>query len=107
MSGEVAGERAVLRVVMKVAEYVAEFHDPMSENEPGHPSPAGLGDLAAEFFASLGITEERYKAMKVALDLDPMCGCADRRKWLNAMGKKLGVDNVVVRLASWLDRRKS
>jgi hypothetical protein len=66
----------------------------------------GLGDLAEQFFHSLGITEERYKAVKVAMHLDPKCNCADRRRWLNEVGKKLGVDGVVLKLARWMDRRK-
>jgi hypothetical protein len=66
----------------------------------------GLGDLAEQFFHSLGITEERYKAVKVAMYLDPKCNCADRRRWLNEVGKELGVDGVVLKLAKWMDRRK-
>ena len=86
----------------------------MKENDStsdGHRSDAaatkpGLGDLAEAFFKSLGITEERYKAVKVKLHLDPHCNCADRKKWLNEMGAKLGVDGVVVKMAKWMDRRK-
>jgi hypothetical protein len=66
----------------------------------------GLGDLAGDFFAAMGVTEERYEAVKVVLHLDPKCNCADRKKWLNEMGAKLGVDGVVVKMAKWLDRRK-
>ena len=66
----------------------------------------GLGDLAEQFFKSLGITEERYKAVKVALHLDPKCNCADRRRWLNEVGQKLGVDGVVMKMARWMDRRQ-
>jgi hypothetical protein len=65
----------------------------------------GLGDLAAEFFTSLGITEERYRSVKVKLHLDPKCNCADRRRWLNEVGAKLGVDGVVLKLAKWMDGR--
>jgi hypothetical protein len=70
------------------------------------PAKRGLGDLAGDFFAAMGISEERYKAAKVALHLDPTCGCAERKKWLNEMGQKLGVDGVVLKMAQWLDRRK-
>ena len=66
----------------------------------------GLGDLAGEFFATLGVTEERYKAAKLALHLDPNCGCSGRRAWLNAMGEKLGVNGAAGRVAGWLKRRK-
>jgi hypothetical protein len=64
----------------------------------------GLGDLAEAFFKSLGVTEDRYRAVKVKLHLDPKCKCADRRRWLNEVGAKLGVDGVVVKLARWMDR---
>ena len=63
-----------------------------------------MGDLAEAFFKSLGVTEERYRAVKVKLHLDPKCNCADRRRWLNEVGATLGVDGVVVRLARWMDR---
>jgi hypothetical protein len=66
--------------------------------------PPGLGDLAEAFFKSLGITEERYRSVKVALELDPNCGCAERKKWLNAMGAKLGVNSVIAKMAAWMDR---
>lgn len=67
---------------------------------------AGLGDVAEAFFKSLGITEERYQAVKVALHLDPKCNCADRKRWLNEVGAALGVNGVVVKMAQWMDRRK-
>jgi hypothetical protein len=67
------------------------------------PPAPGLGDLAARFFASVGVSEARYKAAKVAWHLDPKCKCADRRRWLNDMGRQLGVDGVVVKLAKWMD----
>jgi hypothetical protein len=69
--------------------------------------PPGLGDLAEAFFSSLGITEERYRAVKVALELDPKCNCAERKKWLNAVGAQLGVNGVVAKMAAWMDRGKN
>ena len=66
----------------------------------------GLGDLAGAFFASVGVTEERYRAAKSALGLDPECNCDARKKWLNEMGHRLGVDGVVVKMAAWMDRRR-
>ncbi len=77
-----------------------------AESPPPTATKPGLGDLAEDFFRSLGITEERYRAVKVALHLDPNCGCAERKKWLNEMGAKLGVDGVIVKMAQWMDRRK-
>lgn len=75
--------------------------------EPDAAAPeVGLGNLAEAFFKSLDITEERYRAVKVKLHLDPHCNCADRKKWLNEVGAQLGVDSVVMKMAKWTDRRK-
>jgi hypothetical protein len=73
---------------------------------PRDAVPNGLGDLAEGFFASLGVTEDRYRAVKVALHLDPKCNCADRRRWLNEVGAELGVDGVVMKMARWMDRHQ-
>jgi hypothetical protein len=73
---------------------------------PQGAAKRGLGDLAEDFFKSLGITEERYQAVKVALHLDPKCNCADRKRWLNEVGAQLGVDGVVMKMARWMDRGK-
>jgi hypothetical protein len=87
-------------------------NDETVENEPSPDAAAdlevapGLGDLAEAFFKSLGVTEGRYRAVKVKLHLDPKCKCADRRRWLNEVGAKLGVDGVVVKLARWMDRER-
>lgn len=72
----------------------------------GIPADPGLGDLAKLFFESVGVTKDRYRAAKEALGLDPTCRCDDRRKWLNAMGHRLGVDGVVLKMARWMDRGK-
>jgi hypothetical protein len=76
------------------------------ESENVAALPTGLGDLAEAFFKSVGITEQRYRSVKVTLHLDPKCNCADRKKWLNEMGKRLGVDSVVMKMAQWMDRRR-
>ncbi|MGD9633662.1 MAG: hypothetical protein AB7G28_04560 [Pirellulales bacterium] len=77
---------------------------PNLADAPGPGEVPGLGDLAEAFFKSLGVTEQRYREVKVKLHLDPKCNCADRRRWLNEVGAKLGVDGVVVKLARWMDR---
>jgi hypothetical protein len=82
-----------------------EFMETELPDEPARPQ--GLGDLAARFFASLGVTEERYRGVKVQLHLDPKCNCADRRRWLNEVGTKLGVEGVVVKLARWMDNEQN
>lgn len=84
--------------------WIMSRSEPESEN--GGADTRGLGDLAEAFFKSLGITEERYQAVKVSLHLDPKCNCADRKRWLNEVGAELGVNSVVVKMAQWMDRRK-
>lgn len=84
-----------------------DANQPGSEYQDAHPpTPPGLGDLAELFFESLGITQERYRAVKVKLHLDPTCRCEDRKRWLNEVGAKLGVDGVVLKMAAWMDRRE-
>lgn len=73
---------------------------------PGLGEVSGLGDRAEAFFKSLGVTEDRYRAVKVTLHLDPKCKCADRRRWLNDVGARLGVDGVIAKMARWMDRGK-
>ena len=77
--------------------------DSAAERAPEKP---GLGDLTEGFFMSLGITQERYLAVKAAIGLDPECNCDARKKWLNELGGRLGVDGVVLKMSRWLDRRK-
>lgn len=67
----------------------------------------GIGDLTKEFFGALGITEERYKAVKETLHLEPTCKCAARQEWLNAMGDELGITGVANRFAGWLVKRRT
>jgi hypothetical protein len=82
-----------------------ENNQSTNEQEATEESPPpGLGDLAEAFFKSVGITADRYRAVKVKFHLDPNCKCADRRRWLNEVGAKLGVDGVVVKLARWMDQ---
>lgn len=44
----------------------------------------GVGDLTAEFFATFGITEDRYREVKAALHLKSTCGCSARKQWLSS-----------------------
>ena len=48
-----------------------------------HPPSAGLGDLAEHLLASLGVTKEKYLAVKQACGLPPTCNCDARKEWLN------------------------
>jgi hypothetical protein len=67
---------------------------------------ARLGDLAKSLFKSLGITEERYKAVKERLHLDPKCNCSGRKQWLHEVGAELGVNGVATKFMQWLKELK-
>lgn len=43
----------------------------------------GLGDYTERLLASIGVTKDRYVALKEKFGLAPTCGCADRKAWLN------------------------
>lgn len=44
--------------------------------------PPGLGDLVGSALARLGITESLFPNG---------CGCAQRKRWLNRMGRVIGI----------------
>lgn len=77
-----------------------------SEASAQRSTRIGIGDLTAEFFATLGITEDRYIAVKNALHLSTTCGCAARKQWLNAVGEKLGINDAASAMVEWLKERK-
>jgi len=66
----------------------------------------GLGDLTAKFFETFGVTEERYRAAKSAIGLEPTCSCDSLKKWLNALGVSVGVNDAANKLAAWLKTKK-
>lgn len=45
--------------------------------------PLQLGDYTESLLASLGVTQERYKAAKELFGLPPTCNCSGRIEWLN------------------------
>jgi hypothetical protein len=51
------------------------------------PQSLGLGDMTAAALSAVGLTKERYNALK--REVGPCQGCADRQEWLNKMGRKL------------------
>jgi hypothetical protein len=53
-------------------------HSPRSEKP-------GAGDKLESALAALGITPERYVAVKELFGLPPTCGCAKRKAWLNSV----------------------
>jgi len=64
-------------------------------------NPVRLGDKLADFFESLGITKDRYKAAKAAIGFKATCGCDARRQWLNDLGESLGINGAAAKLAAW------
>lgn len=47
------------------------------------------GDDLEQALTNLGITKERYIALKEALHLAPSCNCDARKQWLNDQSHKL------------------
>jgi hypothetical protein len=47
----------------------------------------GWGDKVTTALKKIGITEERYVAVKEKFGLPPNCNCAGRREWLNKVGR--------------------
>ncbi len=45
--------------------------------------PEGLGDWVERQLKKIGVTEDRWGEAKAMVGLDPSCGCATRRAWLN------------------------
>ncbi len=46
-------------------------------------APPRLGDWAAKLLETVGITQDRYKAVKALFGLPPTCDCPARQEWLN------------------------
>jgi hypothetical protein len=67
----------------------------------------GLGDLAESFFATFGVTKERYVALKAELNLDPNCGCEKRQEALNAFGERFGINDAIGKFSAWLGSRNA
>ena len=53
-------------------------------------SPQKLGDWMEARLTSLGITKERYVAIKESIGLPPTCNCAARQEYMNRVGEKFG-----------------
>lgn len=50
-----------------------------------------LGDKVGSALAAVGVTTERWKALKAAIGLPPTCNCPARREWLNRLDERLGL----------------
>lgn len=51
----------------------------------------GLGDHTEKLLSSIGVTKEKYVEIKEKFGLPPTCGCDARKRWLNDVGKYVGI----------------
>jgi len=58
----------------------------VDETHPAYPRP-GIGDAVAAGLSAVGITPER-----VSKAIGKPCGCSKRKKALNQVGRKLGLN---------------
>ena len=58
----------------------------VDETHPAYPRP-GLGDAVAAGLSAVGITPERVSKV-----IGKPCGCGKRKKALNQVGRKLGLN---------------
>ena len=49
-------------------------------------APVELGDVIEAVLTSVGITKERWIALKEQFGLPPTCNCEARKQWLNNLG---------------------
>lgn len=68
-----------MRVVrgLRADQYFAECTGDVREQ------PLGLGDYTEQVLSAIGITKERYVAVKELFGLAPTCDCEERKAWLN------------------------
>ena len=50
-------------------------------------STGGLGDFTERMLKTIGVTEDRYKAVKELFGLSPTCNCEKRKEWLNEVSR--------------------
>jgi len=58
----------------------------VDETHPAYPRP-GLGDAVASGLKMIGITPARFSRL-----IGKPCGCNKRRRALNAIGRRLGIN---------------
>ena len=58
----------------------------VDENHPAYPRP-GIGDAVAAGLSAVGITPERVSKV-----IGKPCGCNKRKRALNQVGRKLGLN---------------
>lgn len=51
----------------------------------------GLGDYTERVLRGMGVTKERYREVKEKFGLAPTCNCEERKRWLNMVGRYLGI----------------
>lgn len=65
----------------QAAAAIAESREPRAESQTN--SQSGLGDQLEKLLAGMGITQDRYIAVKEKFGLPSGCGCSARKEWLN------------------------
>jgi len=73
---------------------VAEDGDTLTVDEahaayPRQEKP-GLGDMVAAGLSAVGVTKERVQRAASAVGIND-CGCAQRQRQLNAIGRRIGI----------------
>ena len=65
-----------------------------------------LGDSFEEVLQTLGITQERWLALKALVQDDPKCNCEARKQWLNqtSAALQMKVEQVRAVLRKWYER---
>jgi hypothetical protein len=65
----------------------------LTRRDPPYPKrrcTPGLGDVAAMALSAIGITEARVARLAAAAGIED-CACHERREWMNAAGRRLGI----------------
>lgn len=58
------------------------------KTRPG-ANPLPLGDYTEAILSGLGVTKDKWVAVKKRFGAIPKCGCPERQKWLNDVGNWL------------------
>ena len=77
-----------------------------AEDEQHYCESWALGDSFEEVLQKLGITQERWLALKALVQDDPKCNCEARKQWLNqtSAALQMKVEQVRAVLRKWYER---
>lgn len=61
-----------------------------------------FGDTLEQALESIGVTQDRWKALKSQMGLPPSCNCDARKQWLNMAGEALQIQGEKLgKILSW------